>query len=83
MHKKPKYELLEALTNAAKGAYQLLDGRYNPDVVFWETLEVNRINDPGGFIVGIINELGYEQYQKIREIIMGKSKERLIIDQNR
>ncbi len=63
--RKPKYEHVEALVTASTGAYEILGGRYNPDVVFWEAMLVNRIQDPGGFMVALINEVGCNQYKKI------------------
>ncbi len=73
--RKPKYEYIEALTVAAAGAYEILDGQYNPDVVFWEASLVNRIDDPGKFMVAIINELGRDKYLEIRDKIAKKEKD--------
>lgn len=66
---KPRYDLVDALTVAAHNTYHALDARYNPDVVLWEVLEVNRYKNVGGFIVGLIDELSYQEYLEIREKI--------------
>jgi len=68
--KKLRYEYVEGLTVAAAGAYEILDGQYNPDVVFWEAaLENNRVQDPGELIVAIIAECGLQRYLEIRDRI--------------
>lgn len=73
--RKPKYERAEALVTASAAAYEILGGKYNPDVVFWEAALENRIEDPGKFMVAIVNELGLDNYLKIRNEIAKKGKD--------
>ena len=72
MYKKPRFELIEALSVAAADANVILDKKYdlkdefNPDVILWETMLKNKIYEPGEFIVGIIAECGLERYLQMR-----------------
>lgn len=69
--RKPKYEYIEALTVAAAGAHEILDGQVNPDVVFWEASLENGFQKPGELIVALIAECGLEKYLEVRDTIVG------------
>ncbi len=61
--RKPKYELMEALTYAAAKASVLLKGKAAIGDVLWETFEINNI-DPSGFIH---DPEGFTVFQHMRE----------------
>lgn len=75
MYKKPRFELVEALSTAAAKTNVILDKKYglkdefNPDVIIWETMLANRIYEPGKFIVSIIAECGLERYLQMRRAV--------------
>jgi hypothetical protein len=67
---KPRYDFEDAAVAAANGAYRLLDGLYDPDVVFWEVLEINKVRNVGGYLAALVNEVGVDGYLAMREQII-------------
>jgi hypothetical protein len=67
---KPRYDFEDAAVAAANGAYHLLDGLYDPDVVFWEVLEINKVRNVGGYLAALVNEVGVDGYLAMRQQII-------------
>lgn len=70
----PKYELLDAITVAASGAYARLEGKVDPQTVLYETMRTRpRIENPQAFVEVIIAELGVERYLQMLRAVSGET----------
>ena len=67
---KPRYDFEDAAVTAANGVYHRLGGAYNPDVVLWEVLEINKMRNVGGYLAALVNEVGVNGYLAMRERII-------------
>lgn len=79
MNKLPRYDFLNAVTNAAAQAYLLMEKEVPEDIVLWETMEMHRLN-PVKFALA---KGGLIKMMQLREVMHKKVEGLEAVDQQR